>query len=232
MVFGAVMGLIWFLLILTTNEEIRSQFGDGQGTHIACSRSMVRALLKFILTGSRFTQHLDYVGACTYISCQVHSSHGFLQCSSEPSSLWENTVCIKILCFFRLSKLLGHSCVGVMDLQDHCAVVTLVVSNCLKKLMSHSCPCCPLQCCGKPVPEQVPARVACREQPVVKQLVGRYICEETRVHLYLLCNILSQSLILCCTNIEVYQVNGHRRNRQIRLRVRSTSPSSEGDLSI
>ena len=54
------------------------------------------------------------------------------------------------------------------------------------------------------------------------------ICEETRVHLYLLCNILSQSLILCCTNIEVYQVNGHRRNRQIRLRVRSTSPISEG----
>ena len=28
----------------------------------------------------------------------------------------------------------------MMDLQDHCAVVTLVVSNCLKKLMSHSCP--------------------------------------------------------------------------------------------
>jgi hypothetical protein len=26
----------------------------------------------------------------------------------------------------------------VMDPQDHCAVVTLVVSNCLKKLMSHS----------------------------------------------------------------------------------------------
>ena len=27
-----------------------------------------------------------------------------------------------------------------MDPQNHCAVVTLVVSNCLKKLMSHSCP--------------------------------------------------------------------------------------------
>jgi hypothetical protein len=36
-------------------------------------------------------------------------------------------------------KLLGHSSVGVMDPQIHCAVVTLVVSNCLKKLMSHSC---------------------------------------------------------------------------------------------
>jgi hypothetical protein len=37
-------------------------------------------------------------------------------------------------------KLLGNSSVGVMDPQIHCAVVTLVVSNCLKKLMSHSCP--------------------------------------------------------------------------------------------
>jgi hypothetical protein len=37
-------------------------------------------------------------------------------------------------------KLLGNSSVGVMDPQNHCAVVTLVVSNCLKKLMSHSCP--------------------------------------------------------------------------------------------
>jgi hypothetical protein len=32
----------------------------------------------------------------------------------------------------------------LLDLQDQCAVVTLVVSNCLKKLMSHSCPYCPL----------------------------------------------------------------------------------------
>jgi hypothetical protein len=38
-------------------------------------------------------------------------------------------------------KRLGYD---VMDPQDHCAVVTLVVSNCLKKLMSHSCSCCPL----------------------------------------------------------------------------------------
>jgi hypothetical protein len=37
-------------------------------------------------------------------------------------------------------KLLGYSSVGVMDPQIHCAVVTLVASNCLKKLMSHSCP--------------------------------------------------------------------------------------------
>ncbi len=81
---------------------------------------------------------------CTYNCCQFCFFFIILQCSSEHSSLWENTVCIKILCFFRPSKLLGHSCVGVMDLQDHCAVVTLVVSNCLKKLMSHSCPYRPL----------------------------------------------------------------------------------------
>ena len=36
-----------------------------------------------------------------------------------------------------LYKLLGYDCVGVMDTQVQCAVVTLVISNCLKKL---SCP--------------------------------------------------------------------------------------------
>ena len=36
-----------------------------------------------------------------------------------------------------LYKLLGFYCVGVMDIQVQCAVVTLVISNCLKKL---SCP--------------------------------------------------------------------------------------------
>ena len=71
--------------------------------------------------------------------------HGFY-------NVLQNThLCGRILCIDSrfcvssdLSKLLGHSCVGVLDLQDQCAVVTLVVSNCLKKLMSHSCPYRPL----------------------------------------------------------------------------------------
>ena len=44
----------------------------------------------------------------------------------------EYTVCsVKIVCYSSYSRLLGHSSVGVLDPQDQCAVVTLVVSNCL-----------------------------------------------------------------------------------------------------
>jgi hypothetical protein len=47
--------------------------------------------------------------------------------------LWENTAySFKIMCSFSPFKLLAHSCVGVLDPKDQCAVVTLVVSNCLK----------------------------------------------------------------------------------------------------
>ena len=38
----------------------------------------------------------------------------------------------KIVCSFSTFKLLAHSCVGVLDMHDQCAVVTLVVSNCMK----------------------------------------------------------------------------------------------------
>jgi hypothetical protein len=54
-----------------------------------------------------------------------------------------------------------HTDTDLLDLHDQCAVVTLVVSNCLKYLLSHSCPYRPLYCCGKPVPEQVPASEKC-----------------------------------------------------------------------
>ncbi len=44
----------------------------------------------------------------------------------------EYTVCsVKIACYSSHLRLLAHSCVGVLDPQDQCAVVTLVVSNCL-----------------------------------------------------------------------------------------------------
>jgi hypothetical protein len=42
------------------------------------------------------------------------------------------TVCsVKIVCYSSHLRLLAHSGVGVLDPQDQCAVVTLVVSNCL-----------------------------------------------------------------------------------------------------
>ena len=64
----------------------------------------------------------------------------FLQCPSEHSHLCGRMQCVLRFSVSSALQLLGHSCVGVMDPQNHCAVVTLVVSNCLKKLMSHSCP--------------------------------------------------------------------------------------------
>ncbi len=68
----------------------------------------------------------------------------FLQCSSEHPHLCGRMQCVLRFSVSSALQLLGHSCVGVMDPQNHCAVVTLVVSNCLKKLMSHSCPYRPL----------------------------------------------------------------------------------------
>jgi hypothetical protein len=56
MVFGAVMGLIWFLMILIINGETRFQSEDGYRMYIAYRRSTVRAYLKkFVLTASSFT---------------------------------------------------------------------------------------------------------------------------------------------------------------------------------
>ena len=68
----------------------------------------------------------------------------FFTCSLHQHVLQNTQIFVGECSVLRLSvssalKLLGHSSVGVMDPQNHCAVVTLVVSNCLKKLMSHSC---------------------------------------------------------------------------------------------
>ncbi len=84
-------------------------------------------------------KNLDYVGASVHTTA-VNSV--FFPCFYN---VLQNThLCGRILYIHSrfcvssdLSKLLGHSCVGVMDMQVQCAVVTLVVSNCLKKL---SCP--------------------------------------------------------------------------------------------
>ena len=38
---------------------------------------------------------------------------------------------VKIMCYSSHLKLLVHSSVGVLDSQDQCEIVTLVVSNCL-----------------------------------------------------------------------------------------------------
>jgi hypothetical protein len=129
----------------------RPQVGDGYGKCIARKRSLVRG------------QSEDKFFTGNVKSWPVHGLCGrqciFSDCLSslqkwtilKTSCLINYNVLQNTLIFvgecsvlrFKVSsalKLLGNSSVGVMDPQNHCAVVTLVVSNCLKKLMSHSCP--------------------------------------------------------------------------------------------
>jgi hypothetical protein len=91
---------------------------------------------------------MDCVGDKVYSVTVFHhlkSEHFFnklftSKCPSEHSHLCGRMQCVLRFSVSSALQLLGHSSVGVMDPQNHCAVVTLVVSNCLKKLMSHSCP--------------------------------------------------------------------------------------------
>ncbi len=110
---------------------------DSYGICLMFRRSAVRACLQsFILRVTSFTQNLDCVGdkvytmtvftlqKCTFLHTTFFTTCCFT-CSSCHTSLWENNV-YKIVCSFSISKLLGHSCVGVLDIQVQCAVVTLV----------------------------------------------------------------------------------------------------------
>ncbi len=92
----------------------------------------------------------DYVGATVYslpdpvefrvdCSCCVYfffkSQDGLCLLSYKISFIpqifvgVDTSLCVKILCYFSHLRLLVHSCVGVLDPQDQCAVVTLVVST-------------------------------------------------------------------------------------------------------
>jgi hypothetical protein len=96
-----------------------------------------------------------------------------------------------------------------MDTQVQCAVVTLVISNCLKKL---SCPFGVLCiAAGKPV-----TRYGCRRLwirrciDVSMYLMGlMYICQETHVQSYLLVTAIitvGPCAALCCKLIRLWAV--------------------------
>ena len=84
---------------------------------------------------------MNILKTCSLINYNVLNKIFTSKCPSEHSHLCGRMQCILRLSVSSALQLLGYSSVGVMDPQNHCAVVTLVVSNCLKKLMSHSCPC-------------------------------------------------------------------------------------------
>ncbi len=108
-----------------------------------------------------------------------------------------------------LYKLLGFYCVGVMDMQVQCAVVTLVISNCLKKL---SCPL--VSVCieaGKPV-----SRNGCRRFCIwIRRCISWvdvYMSGDPCSNRFFVTTITLQSLSLCCIVLEACQVMGRDGN--------------------
>ena len=103
------------------------------------------------------------------------------------------------------SDLLGFYCVGVMDMQVQCAVVTLVISNCLKKLS-----CSLVSVCieaGKPVSRNGCRRICIWIRRCISW-VDVYMSGDLCSNHLLVTNITLQSRSLCCLVLEAYQVMG------------------------
>jgi hypothetical protein len=133
---------------------------------IACRWSVVQALSEEIYpTCLSLKEHLGSVGSCT--TSPVIPVSIFLQ---------NTKLCGRFCQYFKisvssgLSILLGYNCVGVMDTQVQCAVVTLVISNVLKKL---SCLLLVYIKAGKPLSRNGCRRVCILDK--VMYLTGRCI---------------------------------------------------------